>query len=210
MIAISTPAADRGLLTIEQLREAAGVPQSDTSQDTKLEKLGLQVADLICRECGIAGDGIRPPTLRKETVVETFRLNHCRPMLVLSRRFVPNVIAVVLRGEALESSDHEVDAEGGILKRIMAGMEISWPMGTVAVTYEAGFDEVPTDLALAAMSAVREQLSSTDRDPLLKRERVEGVSELEYWVGGFGTSTGSAFSSTVQAMLDPYRSAWFE
>jgi len=50
------------------------------------------------------------------------------------------------------------------------------------VTYGAGWATVPDDLACAAIKFVQAEWTQGSRDPLLRRVRVEGVSEREYWV----------------------------
>lgn len=207
MLALVTPAADRNLLAIEDLRSAAGLDADDSSQDPALSKLGLRVSDLIAQECSVAPAGIAPPTLKQETVAQTFRLSCAVSMLLLARRFVASVTSVAVNGEAVDASAFELDAGAGLLRRVCNGRFGLWQPATIVVTYVAGFQAVPNDLALAAATAVQEQWSAVNRDPLLKRDRVEGVGEQEFWVGGIGAKE-SAFSSTVQAMLDPYRTVW--
>lgn len=209
MFTVTVPAEDRKLLTIEQLREAAGIEAGDISQDEVLETLGLAVADRIAKECAVAGDGVHIPTLKRETVSQTFRLSCKVPALILARRFVASVSALTIDGVAAASSDYELDAVAGMNRRLYDGRYGLWCPAVIVVSYQAGFSEVPADLVLAAMQAVQEQWSAKNRDPLLKRDKVDGMGEQEFWVGGFGaTESGSAFSPAVQAMLDPYRTVW--
>ncbi|MCS0501617.1 hypothetical protein [Ancylobacter mangrovi] len=208
MLTIVTPADDRNLLSIEQLRVAAGFASGDASNDMDLARIGLGVSDRIARECGIAGDGVRPPTLKRETVEQTFRLSCPVSLLLLARRFVSGVTSVSIDGEAAATSDYELDASAGMLRRLRESRPAMWQPATVVITYAAGFDDVPGDLVLAASVAVQEQWSATQRDPLLKRDRVDGIGEQEFWVGGIGGAAPSAFSSTVQALLEPFRTMW--
>lgn len=209
MLTLVTPAPDRKLLTIEDLRAVAGLSAGDTSMDQELSKLGLRVSDRIAQECNVAQAGIAPVTLMQETVEQTFRRSCSVSALLLARRFVGSITSVTVDGEPLESGAFELDPAAGMIRRIFGTRYGLWQPGTVVVTYVAGFAAVPEDLALAATMAVQEQISAANRDPLLKRDRVEGVGEQEFWVGGFsGAQTDSAFSSTVQAMLDPYRTVW--
>jgi hypothetical protein len=61
-------------------------------------------------------------------------------------------------------------------------------------------------LKLAAITVLREQWSAASRDPLLRRERVDGVSEMEFWVNSSSGSAMSALSGVAASMLHPYRS----
>lgn len=208
MLALVTPAADRNLLAIEDLRAAAGLLSGDSSQDPALNKLGLRVSDRIAQECSVAPAGIASPTLKQEIVAQTFRLSCAVSMLILARRFVSSVTSVIAGGEAVDVSAFELDAGAGLLRRICGVRAGLWQPATIVVTYVAGFQIVPDDLALAASTAVQEQWSAANRDPLLKRDRVDDLGDQEFWVGGIGGATGSSFSPTVQALLDPYRTLW--
>ncbi|MCL8382062.1 hypothetical protein [Xanthobacter aminoxidans] len=207
MFTVVTPAGDRKLLTSEQMRVAAGLSSGDTSQDATLGVTNLGISDLLAMECGIAGDGVKPPTLKSEVVKDTVRLACPAPEILLSRRFITDVASVSVDGTEIDIAQVEIDRAAGLLTRICNGRVVAWWPGATVVTYTAGFTEVPGDLVLAVTAAVREMAASGARDPFLKRDKVEGIGEQEFWVGGLGGSdTGSAFSATVRAMLDPYRS----
>lgn len=208
MFTVVTAAADRKLLSNEQMRVAAGLASGDASQDSTLAVTNIGISDRIALECGIASDGVKPPTLKGEVVKDTVRQSCPSPDLLLSRRFVSDVASVSIDGTEIDLAQVEIDRAAGILTRICNGRVAPWWAGATVVTYTAGFTEVPGDLVLAVTAAVREFAASGDRDPFLKRDKVENIGEQEYWVGGLGGSdTGSAFSATVRAMLDPYRTA---
>ncbi|MFG1205575.1 hypothetical protein [Xanthobacter flavus] len=207
MFTVLTVAGDRRLLTVEQMRVAAGLARDDGSQDTGLQETNLGISDRIAMECGVVSDGVKPPTLKSEVVKDTVRQACSAPELLLSRRFVSDVASVSIDGTEIDLAQVEIDRAAGILTRICNGRVGLWWPGATVVTYTAGFTEVPGDLVLAVTAAVRELAASGARDPFLKRDKVEGIGEQEFWVGGLGGSdTGSAFSATVRAMLDPYRS----
>lgn len=207
MLTIVTPAANRDLLSIEEMRSAVGIASGDTSRDADLRMIGAGIFDRISAECSVAGDGVTPATLKRETVAQTIRSDRAAAVLILARRFVGQVISITFDGTAVDPSAYEVEAGAGLVYRLCDGRRIDWAPGTAIVTYQAGFSEIPGDLVLAARAALREQWSGDERDPLMKRDKVEGLGEQEFWVGGLGSAgTGSAFSATVRAMLDPYRS----
>ncbi len=204
MFTVVTPATDRSLLTTAELRTVVGV--SDASRDAELAALNIQVSDLIARECGVVSDGINPPTLRRETVAETFRSRAWRcgsGGLLLARRPVFTVSQITEDGEALTVADYELDRGAGLLLRLSGDVRSAWAFNGLSVQYVAGYDVVPEDLKLAAAMTAREMLSQRSRDPLMKREVVNGVGELEYWVGA--SATGSALSPAILAILAPYR-----
>jgi molecular chaperone DnaK (HSP70) len=53
---------------------------------------------------------------------------------------------------------------------------------STVVVYSAGYATVPDDLKYAAIKFVQGELSNSARDPSLKRLKIEGVSEREWWV----------------------------
>ncbi len=179
---ITQAAPDRGLLAIEDLRSAAGV--SGSTQDATLMKTGMAVADTISGWCCIAGAGIAAPTLRQETLAQTFWLDGPVESLILARRFL-GTISIVENGATLDAADFLVNSRAGVLRRLRNGAPCPWTPGTVVVTYQAGFADVPTDLAAVAAEMVSRR-SGTARDPMLKRERVDvaGIEQVEreYWV----------------------------
>src|SRR5262245_4095696 len=86
-IEITTPAQDRGLLTLQELKDAIGSGAAGMT-DQQLTAIGLRVADLISNWCKIASDGQLPPTLVQETVKETFYTLPSAEDLTLARRFL--------------------------------------------------------------------------------------------------------------------------
>lgn len=184
MLTIASPNTDRSLLTLAELRAAAGV--SDNSKDAALVPLGNYVSATITKACKVAYAGAVPPTLRLETVTETIRY---RPRagkadgLVLSRRPVVEVLSVTENGNDVAASGYELDAAASILYRMSGACPIRWYcFGNVVVEYSAGYEIVPDDLKYAAIKFVQAELVTGSRDPNLKRLRIEGVSEREWWV----------------------------
>ena len=180
MLSVTTAAADRSLLTLAELRAAAGVP--DNSRDAELTTLGARVAAAITGACQVARGGAVPPTLRLETLTETLQNDRHRTEIVLSRRPVVSVTSVTEIDAALTSADYEIEAGAGLLRRLAAGRPWCWPCRKVVIVYQAGWQTVPDDLKLAAAKFVQAEWQQGSRDPLLRRVKVEGISEREYWV----------------------------
>lgn len=201
---VTSPAASRDLLTIEDIRQA--IPGASAEDDETVEALGLAVADLVSRACRVTGDGSHVPTLLSETIVQTFRLKSTQRALYLARRFVSSISSVVVDGVTLATDAYEVEASTGILTRLEDDAPVCWDCGKVVVTYVAGLATVPGDLRLAAQAALREQWSAFQRDPLLRSESVDGVGTFTYWVNtGAGGTGGAPVSDMVLGMLSPYR-----
>lgn len=177
-LVVTTPATDRSLLTRAELRDAVGVV--DGSSDAKLIVLGDRVSALIARACNIASSGVVPPTLRVETVTETFYSRCGLDTVRLSRSPVISFGSVTEGGTVLSAGDYQDDA--GSLVRLSSGVTSSWAAGLVSVVYDAGWATIPDDLKMAAAKFVQAEWQRGDRDPTLMSKRIEGVSEYRWWV----------------------------
>ena len=180
MLSIPSPNTDRSLLTRAQLRAAVGVEDGSTAA---LIDLGNYVAVLIAQACRVATAAGIPPTLRLETVVETIVLDCCTEWLDLARRPVVSITSVIENGAEIDLTGYRLAGSAGRLQRRSCTLATFWPRDCdIVVTYSAGWATVPDDLARAAIKFVQAEWNQGSRDPLLRRVRVEGVSEREYWV----------------------------
>jgi hypothetical protein len=207
LFTVTTPATDRTLLSIAELRSAVGV--ADQTRDVELKALGLRVADRITRACQLRADGATAPTLRKEKITETFRQTrvtsdprrHYSSELVLSRRPIVSVTSVTEDGTALTSADYEIFASKGALRRLTGATAMFWYAATTVIVYDAGWDTVPTDIKFAAEQLARAYWFQNARDPALRQISVPGVIERQYWVGSAGDPD---IPQNVMDMLSPY------
>lgn len=204
MLTVSSAAADFTLLTAAELRVAVGLSDADTSMDTILATMGNRAANILARECRVAQAGVSRVTLRSETLVETFRLETSRKPLILSRRFVTSITSVVEDGSTLSSTLYEVEGASGFLWRLDADDDrIEWPAAKIVVTYVAGFATVPDELKAAAAKLVADLYAANGANGNLKRERIEGVSEREYWVA---PTSDPALPAEVVELISPFMS----
>lgn len=199
LLTVLTPAADRALLTIDELREAAGL--TDGESDAALLRLGARVAAGITASCRVRRAGTTPPTLRSEVLSEAFRVECRIGSLWLSRVPVSAIASVTEDGTALAADDYEIDTVSGEIKRLSGGEVTLWPIARVTVAYTAGWVEVPDDLRQAAMVAASHLWSDRGRDPNTKRERTEGEGEIEYWVA---PASDPFLSQDIIDLLAPY------
>lgn len=209
MLAITTPATDLQLLTIEDMRAIAGI--TGAAQDAALTALGLSVAASIAAECNVVAGAGGVPTLLRETCTETLRNVDCR-VLVLSRRHDVAITSITVDGTALETSEFEADPETGMVTRLSSDIPIRWFAQKVVVVYAAGFDgaDLPGDLAMAASDFFRMSWQEGQRDPALKRfvEDIPGVlkTEKEWWVGSVpGQAREGAVPDVVSGQLKRFR-----
>lgn len=198
---VTTPATELSLLTIAELRAAAGV--SDSSQDTKLFGIGRGASTALARRCAIIDDGVNPPTLLQETCTEIFRWTGCGP-LRLARRPVTSITSVTIDGNVSDAADYEV--VGGRNLYALSSDEITdWAAGKITVVYVCGYEPAPSDLKLAASKLVTALNAEAARDPSLKREDVPGLMEREYWVA---PSDDPFLSKEIDDLIAPYVERW--
>ncbi len=204
ILTVTSPATSRSLLTAAELRQAIGI--SDNSKDAVLAALGEQASAAIARACGVAGAGAASPTLRQETLSETFLVSGKTDKLLLSRRPVSSIASIECDGESISETEFEVDGSAGLVFRLSESRRCNWESGRIQIIYVAGFETVPHDLRLAASRLVASLWSEGERvDSNLKRENIPGVIEREWWVS---PSTDPLISSDLMDLLSPYKNHW--
>ena len=184
ILSVTTPASDRNLLTVAELRAAVGV--TDASQDAKLVTLGNRVSATITAACRVTASGAVPPTLRLETLSEQFRLKSTQDILVLSRRPIVSLDTVVENAVALDVDyDCEFDSVSGAVYRLLSDDRICWPCGKIVFGFSAGWATVPEDLKLAASKLAAVLWSEADVvDTSSRRVDVPGLINIERWASG--------------------------
>lgn len=206
-LTVTSPASDLTLLTIQEMRDAAGV--TGTGSDAALQAMEAQNAASIMSECDIAVGAGAPPTLRKERLTETI-YQACAESLVLSRRHEIAINSIVEDGVTLLNTDFQVDPESGVVTKLCDDFPVFWSAKKIVVVYDAGFATVPGDLKKVATDFLRSTWLEKARDPKIKRERVkvDGVddTETEYWVGSIpGQSNEGAVPDIVAGQLTRFR-----
>lgn len=180
VLTVTTAATDLALLTMAELRQATGIA---TGQDDKLNALGRGIAAAITSRCNVRAVGATPPTLRSETLTEMFRLDCPREQLIMARRPITSITSVVEDGATVATTDYEMDAASGLLRRLCSDYPAWWSASKITVVYVAGWSTVPENLRSAAMKLATALNSETGRDPSLKAVDIPGVISREYWVG---------------------------
>lgn len=212
-ISVTTAATDLTLLTVAERRAAVNI--SDGSRDVDLSRLESRVSAVIAQACKIATDGVTPPTLRKETITDTFRRNRWAgsarhryrddvdggQAIYLSRRPVVSVASVVEAGTTLAVTSYEIRAGTGGLIRLNSDAPAQWAADKIVVVYDAGWDTVPDGLKRAAEQLMQVYWSQQANDPLVKQISIPGVLERQFWIG---SSSDPAIPQNVMDALGPY------
>lgn len=198
---VINPAANGSILSLEELREAAGVTGSGS--DDYLGRLGVSASTALARRCCIITDGATPPSLLSEDCRETLRWTECGPIR-LSRKPVTSILSVTIAGVLTAPASYELS--GGYALHYLSGGDLAaWPAGRIVIDYRAGFTTPPGDLKLAATKLVTALNAEKSRDPNLKRENIAGVMEREYWVA---PSDDPLLSREIADLLSPYVERW--
>lgn len=207
VLTVTTPASNLVLLTLDQMRSAVGV--TDSSLDAPLAKLEARIAAAIMSECNIATGAGGEPTLKQETLTQTFRFVDAE-QIVLARRHGVTITSVVEDSVALSATDYVVDPEGGMITRLCSDMPTRWCALKVVIVYKAGFTTIPGDLKQAAMDFLSAAYRESSRDPFVKSEEID-IPDVErtkrdYWVGSIpGQSNEGAVPDIVAGQLKRFR-----
>lgn len=196
MLTVTEVAADLQLLSATELRVAAGLESSDSSQDATLATMGLRAAASLALACGVAKAGYHssyaadsppltgeaPPTLRSESLSQTFRLTGEQSTLYLARRPVSAVASVTVTGSALAADGWELNVSQGTLIKLTSDEPCNWPKGKIVVAYDAGYATVPDGLKGYAARLVSLYYQSEGEDPNEKSVDIPDVIAIQRWV----------------------------
>jgi hypothetical protein len=200
ILSVTGQADDLTLLTEVELRVAVGIDIGDASQDDALKILGGRVAARVATACRIRADGAKPPTLRQENLVETFRLgddlgrwrggeHHASLVamseLVLARRPIVSIAEISEDGvDLVQGTDYEIVADAGMVRRLWFDQPSPWRLGKIIVTYTAGWDTVPEGLKFGAAELARTYWYQSERDPAVRQVNIPGVISRSYFGAG--------------------------
>lgn len=192
---IVTPAADKALATLADVK--AELKIEGTANDATLTRYIAAASAAVSELCG----RVFPVETIRDTI---FGSTVCAIKEIdLSRRPVVSVDTVTEAGVSLTAgTDFYLDAPRGRLIRIDAnGRPALWKSADIVATFDAGFEEIPADVAEAVIRLVSLRWFLRGRDPMLRSETMEGVGQLQYWVASGGEN---AIPPEVRSMLQPY------
>ena len=197
MLTVVTPANSTRLTTLERARALLSFPPGQ-------DALALRSIDVAS---AIVADWCRRPFAR-ETVRETLPI--CPgDSILLARSPVTSFMSVVQGETTLDPAEYAYDAElGRLYRQDAAGYLFRW-WGPLAITYVAGYTlpadsgtwTLPLPVERAAILLAGAALSTTERDPLVRTETVEGVGSTTWWVPG----ASGLPSPEAESLLQPYR-----
>ncbi len=208
-LTVTSTASNLHLLTAAERRVAAGLEDDDETQDTALATRSLAVAAGITSECAIATGSGADPTLKQETLTQTF-YHVDTDQLVLARRHNIAMTSLTVDDVVLvENSDYIVDPESGLITRLISDCPSRWCARKIVAVYVAGFDPIPGDLKQAATDYFRALTLEGTRDPYVKSESVEvpGLESrrVDLWTGTLPGSDSGGVPPMVSSQLTRFR-----
>lgn len=195
MLKVITPAANRDLTTLANVKSELGI--SDNGEDANLASWITAASNVIEAHCR--------RVFAEQTYEETFRNVGPQADLILAQYPVSELVSIAENDVTVASGDAEVNADTGALTRLLSDKPAYWPCGKIVVSYRAGFadGDLPAAIERAAIMLVSLFRSGAGRDPLVKSRSVPDVLDTTYWIGGIGDS---GLPPDVLALLAPYRS----
>jgi hypothetical protein len=194
---VATPAADRNLVSLDDLREQLRVRAGDTVNDPWLTKVIGRASRQAERYC----NRIFAP----QDYVDTFAAASASPGEPLILSVAPidaTSLVITLDGAALAATDAALDSYAGLLYRITEPMRWS-ATASLTVAYTGGYDPIPPDVEQAVLDLCTMENAGRGRDPMLRASESPGLGRQEYWVGGM--PGGALIPQDIAALLNPYR-----
>jgi hypothetical protein len=198
VLTMVTPATDYSILSLSELRQAIGLDMDDITYDLQLTQVGLQIADIIASLCIVPQIAAARKTIKQETITETFFPSSWVNGLLLAKRPVTEITSIFTPTDTIDPTTYMINPSSGIIYRLDNDCWSVWPR--LSVTYTCGWADVPYEIKLAASKLVASIWQESSRDSSVKRDRVEGIGETEYW-----SAQSSVIPSTVTDLLAPFK-----
>lgn len=195
---VVTSAAERNLVTLDDLREQLRVRPGDTANDgwyTKVIARSSLAAERYCNRI-----------FAKQGYADVFRAGvngmGDEPLVLSMAPIDPASLMVELDGVVMDSAGYALQPLPGHLWRV--GDTTAWSNSTgLTVSYDAGFDVIPADVQQAVLDLCTMENAGRGRDPMLRATESPGLGRQEYWVGGVPGS--SLLPQDIASLLNPYR-----
>ena len=195
---IVTPALERNLVSLDDLREQLRVRPGDVVNDAWLTK--------VIGRASLAAERYCNRIFALQTYNDVF-LNSVtgmagEPMILSQAPVDPDSLEVTLDGAILAAADYALEPLAGHLWR--ATDPQAWvSTAGLSVVYDAGFEPIPADVQQAVLDLCTMENAGRGRDPMLRATESPATGRQEYWVGGVPGS--SLLPQDIASLLNPYR-----
>jgi hypothetical protein len=189
------------LVSVEEYKEAEGI--TSVKDDLRLTSLVESVSQLVKTYCGNS-----IVDFWSENKVEQYTISWGTSMVQLTESPVRHIISVEERAdyssayETLTSSDYYLDeVTDSIFRVTSSGQTTNWKKGpgSVKVTYNAGYSEVPSDLRLAVYDLITYYL----KDEHKERRTLAGATVQNQ--ASTSQRNNVAFPDHIKRVLDLYK-----
>lgn len=238
LVTITSRMSDQRLVTVEQAK--AELNLSDATDDVYVAGLVNRASSVIARHCartlGVTGYS---ETFRHNYSAfplpigyvypdyhYRYRDRHHRPLIVSNvpiyignAATVEAAVTITVDGTQLaqDGSDYEIDAEAGLIWRLIDGYRMHWTGLVTVVEYSAGYVcpndtaigdvTLPYDIQDACLQLVRSAYFGRATDSSVQYELVEGVGRIQYRQNR--NTVSMTVDAPLEAQLSPYVSRVF-
>jgi len=195
---VVTPATERSLVTLDDLREQLRVRAGDTVNDAWYAK--------VIARSSLAAERYCNRIFAQQEYADTFGTGIVgrdgEPLVLSQAPIDPASLAATLDGAVMAAGGYVLSPLVGHLWRVGDATGWSNTSGLV-VAYTAGFAEIPADVQQAVLDLCTMENAGRGRDPMLRATESPGLGRQEYWVGGVPGS--SLLPQDIASLLNPYR-----
>ena len=183
---------------IDLLKFRLGIGSNDTSQD--------EVLTLYLTMAGEAAENYIDNKLVKQEVIERIAI----PYSPIDLRYWPADAPTLIELESEDvTTDYESFVQDGIrwtAKNGSATLNCDSDFKQLDVTYEAGYDPVPADIAYALTStAIRYSNDAGNVSGAVSKEVVNGVGSITYDTTGDSEGSVGMLTPSAMGVLEKYR-----
>ena len=193
---VITAAESYDLTVLATVKSELEIAADDHASDAKLSRYIRQASAALATECD--------RVFARETVRETFRPFYRYPRLALTRRPVTAITSIDADGTVLGAPDFYVQAQTGLLYRLVSSLRSDWTAQVVTVTYTGGYEllgGLPEDIERGVLALVKQYHFAAGRDPAVSEEGIPGVHSYRLRTNG-----DAAYPPEFQMVADKYRS----
>lgn len=219
MLTVLTPATNRRLTTVANLRLDLGLAAAPNPTDSSLERYIDQASSAIELYCN--------RIFARETLRETFPCSTGEEWIMLARFPIYTLTSLSDDAVISDPATYQVVTDSGFVYHLNdEGERTLWGYGAISVDFIAGYalpgdpdysmaplgSRLPAiiERAVTMEVAALRNGSNLTRDPALKSHTVEGIgSKTWQTVGGSAgagsVDTGGFANPSIMSMLDPFR-----
>jgi len=195
---VVTPATERNLVTLDDLREQLRVRPGDVANDAWLTK--------VIARCSLAAERYCNRIFALQDYLDTFLAGTTgaagEPLILSQAPVDPTSLETTLDGTILDPAGYALQPVVGHLWRM--GDATYWVSTSgLSVAYTAGFAEIPPDVQQAVLDLCTAENAGRGRDPMLRATETATTGRSEYWVGGI--PGGGLLPADIASLLNPYR-----